>query len=1121
MAVIIIVVLNATISVATEHGANQALAALKGLAKPTSRVIRAGKEQVVDTSSLVVGDLVLLETGDVVPADCLVVTAADVSVDESLLTGEARAVGKSASPPSPTDEALTPRNEVFMSCTVLSGVARVVVFAIGMETRVGRIAQSLNAASQSEAKSAKSDGGSSASSKPASSGGCCARNTCCRQLCDTGKRTPLQLQLHHLGLAISATALTACIAVFIIGVLRDYRDPEHPDNPPAVQMVLVAVSLAVSAIPEGLPLCVTIALALGTHAMAKQNALVRRLPSVETLGATTVICSDKTGTLTQNRQTAVKAFVAGAGEVDITGKSDAPVGTFTTSDGTPIAGGTTPAMLALLGSVTINSTAKMLVSRFAKDAKPAAGSGDDGESGAFGPVGMRTAPQVRALAEGGYSFLCEGNASEAPLLLAAGKAGIVPDPMRTAMPCMRAIKSAAKAAEAHSPDVPFSSSRKMMATVSALPTGRAAAIATAETPLERACASLACLAGDASASAAGGPAHGEEDVASPLSPSAPSTLLAHVKGAPDVLMPLCSHIAVPDGKGLRAGPMTGAARARVADALHRFSGQALRVIAVAVRVLPGPEPFGTGDMPAGDKLRIILGEDDGPATPARSAAAAAAAGAAAEDVDLQRATGVSALADIGGLPRSSGLVLLGLVASIDPHRPEVPPAVQATREAGIRTIMITGDHVDTAVAIAKSVGILGIGDDAAEASTDCRELRDGQDAVDESVYKSNADLDEMTSRVNVFARAQPLDKLMIVRSLQRQGEVVAMTGDGVNDAPALSKADIGIAMGIAGTEVAKGASDLVLLDDSFATIAKAVSKGRQLYANITSFLQYLLGTNISQVTAILICVAAGLPILLKPLSILVINVLVDTMPAISLSVEPAAEDVMERAPRPRKQRILHGRMFTAILGHSFTLAAGAVACFIVGLVLQTGGTVLAGDLQAMATSAPGQATCTYLDYNGNWAQRDATECGLKGFKEARTMVFVAIVFAELMRGFSVRSHTAPMWHAWASNRALLGAVVASTTVALILLLVPGVSSDVMGFQPIGWPQWLIALAFGPFLTLCVDEFLKARYAVEVQEQTRWEGVRSMLAEMRTELRRVRHHVCRVEGAAAPSHTPDF
>lgn len=1136
VAVIFIVLLNAGISVATEHGANQALDALKSLAEPITSVVRDGEEMEVPTADLVVGDVVLLETGAIVPADLRFVQASDVTVDESLLTGEALPVKKMSQPVVSSTpggkEALTPPNEAFASCTVLSGTAKGVVVATGMATRVGRIADSLNSANSSPSP-AKSGGSgrdpSGSHEKPHGQGSCCgaALPACCLALCNTGKRTPLQQQLHHLGLLISGAALCACVLVFIIGVARGYVDPEHLDNPPAVQMVLVAVSLAVSSIPEGLPLCVTIALALGTHSMAKQQALVKKLPSVETLGATTVICSDKTGTLTCNRQTAVRAFLPRAGIITITGATDKPLGGFLTADAAGAPASTLSArshagLAALLGSVSACSTASMLVAPTAGDTSaPAAAAGKGQSPGTTRAVDAKASADtegaltdVASLAKAGYVFTMEGNPSEAPLVLAAAKAGVLAAKLRRSLPSLKALQTAGRE---DSPEVPFSSARKMMATVTAIrppKTSKHGAAAAAGAAGAVSASLSVAAASDAAATAAAVRALGSL-ASSPESPQ----LLAHVKGAPDRVLPACSHMALPapsaDGS-VTVVELTESDRRRVLAALDLLGSQSLRVIACAARVLPGPDPYHAPaagaaageaqELSADDRLDILLSG----APPARDSALAGAAAADAGDVAVEAA----------GLPRAPcGLVFLGLLASIDPHRPEVPAAVAATKLAGVRTVMITGDHRGTAIAIAKSINILEIGADEDETALDCADLRGGRDAVDEGVYLPDQDLDEITSRCKVFARAQPLDKLMIVKSLQRQQETVAMTGDGVNDAPALAQADIGVGMGISGTEVAKGASDLILLDDSFATIVQAVKKGRQLFDNIRSFLQYLLGTNVSQVTAILVCVAAGLPILLKPLSILVINVMVDSMPAISLSVEPAAPNVMERQPRPRNQPILFGRMWITIFGHSLVLAAGAVTTFLLGLHFQAGGNLLAADLQTAVTSGPG-ATCTYLDNDGNWSQRSLADCGLHGFKEARTMVFIAIVFAELVRGFTVRSHTAPFWVNMFTNRTLIAAVLGSASIACVLLFVPGLSTDIMGFRPLGWPQWLIAIALGPVITVITDEVIKARYAATVSSEEHWASVLSAVRDVHSELRQVRHHVQRLEERHIAVHGDD-
>jgi P-type Ca2+ transporter type 2C len=1083
VAVLVIVVITTSISVATESGASKALAALKGLAQPQCRVVRDGAELAIQTEDLVIGDLVKLSIGDIVPADCRVISASDAKVDEALLTGESRHVVKSPSPPKEGDTSLTPQNEMFASTKLTSGTAVGVVVACGMATRVGQIAASLVGAAENKGKAVSSTRPPKEDAPPVS-----RKKTCCQQLCDSGKRTPLQEQLHRLGLTISAFALVACIAVFVIGVVRDYRDPEHPNNPAAVQMILVAVSLAVSAIPESLPLCVTIALALGTQAMVKQNALVRRLPSVETLGCTTVICSDKTGTLTKNQQTAVRLYLPGQGVVLIEGESDVPLGGFRRKNHPefvhPREGGLPADLFAILASLALNSTATLRIStsttRGMKDALGIE----------YQPLAPELAVDARQKAEAGFKFAVEGNASEAPLLLAAAKAGVMAPLLRLQLPSLRSMATGGRDS---SPEVPFNSARKMMASITAAKSshereavvvgedGKASAVAmSVVTSL-----SLACAKGDVSA----------KDV-----------VLAHVKGAPDMVLPQCSHFAMPSETGWAIHRLDSSRTEEIHKTLKKFSHGALRVIAVAVRAMDASNPYGGAPVKddAGARLDIITGNMTG------STSASAAAAAAAADVTLSMVSG------------TPGLVFLGLVASMDPHRPEVPPAIEATARAGVRTIMITGDHRDTAIAIAQAIGIIRPGDDPDERAIDCARLRrrkkhsepsTSHDEVDGYKYISNVEIDEITSRVNVFARAQPTDKLRIVESLQRQKHVVSMTGDGVNDAPALTQADIGVAMGLTGTDVAKGASDLVLLDDSFATIVGAIRKGRQLYANIQSFLQFFLAINASMVASILLCVIVGLPILLKPLSVLVMNVLVSSLPAVSISLEPAADDIMLRAPRPRNQPILHGRMWVAILGHATTMALGGIATFIVGLILQTGGRVLATDLHALVTGAEGVTECTFLGHNGFWQTRPAATCGLLGFKEARTMTFVAFVMAEILRSFTVRSHTKPLWHRWLSNPWLLVSCAMSLAIACIFLFVPG-ADLVMGFVPLGWPQWLIALALGPLLTSTVDECVKARYSVRVEEDERWKASNHLLREMQTELRQLRHHVVRIEARVA-------
>ena len=792
VAIIIIVILNAIIATYTEKSASDALAALASLSQPDTEVLRNGQTKRIPTRDVVKGDIINVYCGDVAPADCLLLSSADLKVNEMPLTGEAADVTKNfqitSSDQKGDQQTLTAPNRIFSSTTVTAGSGKGLVIAIGMDTRVGDIARRL-AGDDDEVK----------------------RN--CLGV-KAKRETPLQMKLHKLGLMIATLALCACIGVFAIGVGRDFKDPEHPDDSVVVAMILIAVALGVSAIPEGLPLCVTIALALGTNDMAKNwNALVRNLPAVETLGSANVVCSDKTGTLTQGKMTCLKMYALGVPndakshrEIQITTGGLTPVGEFL-HNGTNVMEGKGDLQLkGILANAILNSTAHLKIQedqRKDDSIRPLKDEEMDMEPEQFKDFAIN------------HMWAGEGNNSEIPLIVAGMKAHIFKEKEDQKHPSV-----GWRACEKEGAEIPFSSSRKMMASV----------------------------------------VHTDDGFLGAIELPAGSKYCVLVKGAPNYVLKKCKKAMYKD---CSYGPFTEDDEAQVNSAVDDLSSQALRVLGFAMKPLKElPYDPEDSNVDAEDKFEMLVHD----------------------------------------------LTFAGLMASIDPAREGVGEAISTARHAGVKTIMITGDYLKTAAAIAKNIGLITVNEDPEQAAVDCKTLRPHEDE-----YLPDADLDEITSRVIVFARAQPEDKLQIVKSLQRQGSVVGMTGDGVNDAPALNEADIGVAMGIAGTEVAKGASDMILLDDNFVTIVSAIRKGRQIYNNIQKFITYLLGTNVTQVFVILTSVIVGLPVPLGPLGILFLNLAIDGVPAMSLSIQPEDDDIMERRPRPKTESLILNRMVSKIL----------------------------------------------------------------------------------------------------------------------------------------------------------------------------------------------------------------
>jgi Ca2+-transporting ATPase len=714
-AILAIVVLNGLLGFVQEWKAEEALQALRRMLAPRSRVVRDGKERDIESRILVPGDVVLLDTGDRIPADLRLVETIHLRVDESLLTGESSSVSKSVDPVSP-EAPLAERSPIaWMGTNVTSGSARGVVVGTGERTEFGRIAHLTEAVAE--------------------------------------EATPLQKRLAVLGRQVGVFALLVSAIVGISGWLM---------GKPLLEMFLTGISLAVAVVPEGLPAVVTIALALGVRTMARRRALLRRLQAAETLGAATVICTDKTGTLTQNEMTANQLWLPHAGTVEVTGVGYTPEGEFH-RDGQPLEPAARADLLALLDTAMKCNHARVY------------------------------------LDEDGWRRL--GEPTEAALIVAGLKAGLPED------------------AEADlATEIPFDSDRKRM------------------TVIER-----------------------RDD-----------SLIAHVKGAPEII--LDRSVSVLSGSQVR--PMTAAERSEILATYDAMAREGVRVLAVARRDLP-------------------------PGLPVE-----------ADTVERE-------------------LVLLGLVGMIDPPRPEVPESVRLAQAAAIKVIVMTGDSPATATAIARRIGLR------------VDRVVTGVDLGRMSEHELRGALGEHV----LFARISPEDKIRVVTELQQMGHVACMTGDGVNDAPALKKADVGIAMGLRGTDVAKGASDLVLTDDNFASIVSAIEEGRRQWDNIQKFVRYLLSSNMGEVTAIFLNTILGGPLILLPVQILWINLATDGATAVALGVEPAGKGILRRPPRPVNQPILGRAGIALILALGGYLGFGTLWLF--HHYLQAGG----ADALPVATTA--------------------------------------------------------------------------------------------------------------------------------------------------------------------------
>ena len=783
--ILLIVVLNAIIGLVQEGKAEKALEALKDLSAPQARVLRSGKEMVIDAAELVPGDIIILEAGDYVPADARLIQSNSLKSEESALTGESVPTEKDAQAKPAENAPLGDRfNMLYSGCSITYGSGKAVVVFTGMDTEIGKIADLLSTEPETQ--------------------------------------TPLQQKLSQMGKYIGFMAIAVCAVIFVIGLVNGME---------IMEIFMIAVALAVSAIPEGLPAIVTVVLALGVQRMVKKSAIIRKLPAVETLGSASVICSDKTGTLTQNQMTLVKAFLAGESLLeDITENNS-------------------PSIKKLLQYATLCSDGSVEI--------------EDGKEKHI------------------------GDPTETSIVLAAYKNGMAKGDLNRLYPRFAVL--------------PFDSDRKLMSTINEI--------------------------------------DGKKIVI--------------VKGAFDVLADKCIS------GDLHAGR-------RQTDELSR---QALRVLAVGYKEI--------------DRVPAEINADT-----------------------LEK-----------------DLTFMGLVGMIDPPRPEARKAVAVCRKAGIKPVMITGDHVVTASAIAEDLGILLEGDEAVTGS--------------ELTSMSEEELNRRVEHISVYARVSPEDKIRIVRAWQKRGAVVSMTGDGVNDAPALKVADIGCAMGITGTDVAKGASDMILTDDNFATIVDAVKEGRGIYDNIKHAVGFLLGTNIGEVLVVFTAMLIWQTSPLLAVQLLWINLVTDSLPAIALGMEPVDQGVMQRKPKPKDESIFADGFGIRII------LQGVMFAFLTltGFVLVWKNT---GDLTA-----------------------------------ARTMAFIVLAGSQIFHAYNMRSAHSLFKIGFFSNKYLNGAAFTSLLLMLLVSFIPPIASA-FGMTQLPAQMYLTALLLA-IIPIIVLEISKAVGIVKAQE----------------------------------------
>ena len=879
--IVLILIVNAVLGYIQESKAEEAVEALSQMTAPQTNVLRDGKIARINTVDVVPGDMVVLGEGDSIPADGRLLAAASLRVAEASLTGESVPVGKNVDTLAEAKALGDRANMVFNGTSVTQGTGRAIVTSTGMRTQVGKIADLLQATDDDD--------------------------------------SPLQKEMNYvskiLGIAVCIIAAVVLVALALTEGFNDIHD--------VIDSLLLSVSLAVAAVPEGLAAILTVVLALGVRRMAEHHAIVKKLHSVETLGSASVICSDKTGTLTRNEMT-VERVVTPSGEVQLTGTGYAPEGRMIAIPDAGLTSTPSPAQEA----AQLEAVATLAVGALANDGELRENTGA-GDGSAASDI----------------TWEAVGDPTEVSLIVAARK-----------------VKADRKYANyTRIGEIPFTSDRKRMAVV----------------------------------------AQDNADA---------GRLTVFAKGAPDVLLGYCSRIAVNGA----VRPMTQGDRQQILAAVERLSAEAYRTLGQAYR------PLGTAS------LADVPG---------------VAINAAGHVVDIAEQSDVL----------ENDLIWVGMVGIIDPPRTEVRDSVAEAHRAGIRTVMITGDHPLTAARIASDLGIIDTASAADVTHTDLSGSVLTGSQLDE--LPDDASFDKVTSAISVYARVAPEHKLRIVESLQRQGNIVAMTGDGVNDAPAVKTADIGVAMGITGTEVTKQSAKMILADDNFSTIVEAVREGRGIFDNIRKFLRYLLSSNVGEVFTVFGGVmlagflgisqpgSQGVTVPLLATQLLWINLLTDAAPALAMGVDPSTDDVMARKPRKLTDRVIDGQMWGDIIFIGIIMAAVT----LIGMDMHLAG---------------GLFTDRSVDAIGHDAQ----------MTEARTMGFTILVFAQMLNALCSRSHDQSVFVGLFANKWLWGAIALSTLLQLAVVYVPFLNTA-FGTMPLSAGAWVECLGLA-MVVLVASELRK-------------------------------------------------